>query len=111
MGRMGEDARVAFVSGAARGIGLAITEVFLAEGHRVAIGDLDLAEAQGVAERLDPSGERALAVAHDVSRTSSVDAAIAATAERFGRLDTLVNVAGTVNPEPSAEISDQSWSD
>jgi NAD(P)-dependent dehydrogenase (short-subunit alcohol dehydrogenase family) len=108
---MGDDGRVAFVSGAARGIGLAITEVLLAEGYRVAIGDLDVAEARSVADRLDPRGGRALPVAHDVTQTSSVDAAIAATAERFGGLDVLVNVAGTVNPEPSAEISDQSWSD
>jgi NAD(P)-dependent dehydrogenase (short-subunit alcohol dehydrogenase family) len=108
---MGDDAPVVFVSGAARGIGLAITEVFLEQGYRVGIGDLDLAEAEAVADRLDAGGERALALAHDVTQTSSVDAAIAATGERFGRLDALVNVAGTVNPEPSAEISDQSWSD
>jgi NAD(P)-dependent dehydrogenase (short-subunit alcohol dehydrogenase family) len=42
--------------------------------------------------------------------SSSVDRAIAQTTDRFGRLDTLLNVAGTINPEPSASISDESWS-
>ncbi len=108
---MGDDGRVAFVSGGARGIGLAIVEVFLAEGFRVAIGDKDFAEAQAVASRLDPQGERALAVALDVTESASVDGAIAAASDRFGGLDALINVAGTVNPEPSASISDESWSD
>jgi NAD(P)-dependent dehydrogenase (short-subunit alcohol dehydrogenase family) len=107
---MGDDERVAFVSGAARGIGLAIVEVFLGEGYRVAIGDKDVAEAQAVAARLDPDGARAMAVDLDVTESSSVDRAIAATTDRFGRLDTLLNVAGTINPEPSASISDESWS-
>jgi NAD(P)-dependent dehydrogenase (short-subunit alcohol dehydrogenase family) len=42
---MADGQRVAFVSGAARGIGLAVAEAFLAEGYRVAIGDRDVAEA------------------------------------------------------------------
>ena len=107
---MGDHGRIVFVSGAARGIGLAIVEAFLAGGHRVAVGDKDGAEARGVAEQLDASGERALGVEHDVLDSASVDRAIATAAERFGGLDVLVNVAGTVNPEPSSSISDESWS-
>jgi len=102
--------RVAFVSGAARGIGLAIVEKFLADGYRVAIGDKDFAEATASASRLDPSGARVLAVDLDVTERASVDAAIARTTDEFGGLDTLINVAGTVNPEPSESISDESWS-
>jgi NAD(P)-dependent dehydrogenase (short-subunit alcohol dehydrogenase family) len=106
---MGDDRRVAFVTGAARGIGLAIAEVFLQAGCSVAIGDRDFAEATATASRLDPGGGRALARDLDVTETTSVDAAIAATTHRFGGLDALVNVAGTINPEPSASISDESW--
>ncbi len=107
---MGDDGRVAFVSGAARGIGLAIAEVFLADGYRVTIGDLAFDDAEAEAARLDPSGERVLAADHDVTDSGSVDRAIAATKEKFGGLDALINVAGTVNPEPSESISDESWS-
>jgi NAD(P)-dependent dehydrogenase (short-subunit alcohol dehydrogenase family) len=104
------EARTAFVSGAARGIGLAIAELFLDEGYSVAIGDRDETEARASANRLDPRGERTLALALDVTERASVDAAIAATTERFGGLDALVNVAGTINPEPSDSVSDESWS-
>jgi NAD(P)-dependent dehydrogenase (short-subunit alcohol dehydrogenase family) len=107
---MTDDQRVVFVSGAARGIGLAIAEVFLGEGYRVGVGDKDFAEAVASANRLDPSGERVLPVDLDVTETASVDRAIAATTGAFGRLDALVNVAGTINPEPSESISDESWS-
>jgi NAD(P)-dependent dehydrogenase (short-subunit alcohol dehydrogenase family) len=104
------DERVAFVSGAARGIGMAIAETFVGEGCSVVVGDIDVAEAGAVAARLDPAGERALALALDVTDTASVDGAIARTLERFGRLDALVNVAGTINPQPSQDVTDEAWS-
>jgi NAD(P)-dependent dehydrogenase (short-subunit alcohol dehydrogenase family) len=107
---MADGERVAFVSGAARGIGLAIAEAFLADGYRVAIGDRDVAEATASAGRLDPSGERVLAVDLDVTESASVDRAIAATTDRFGRLDALINVAGTIDPEASESITDERWS-
>jgi NAD(P)-dependent dehydrogenase (short-subunit alcohol dehydrogenase family) len=103
--------RVAFVSGAARGIGMAIAETFAAEGCSVVLGDLDVAEAERVARRLDPEGSRALTVSLDVTQTSSVDAAVATAVEKFGRLDALINVAGTINPQPSQEVTDKDWSD
>ena len=107
---MSQQARVAFVTGSARGIGMAVAEEFRTKGASIVIADLDLDEARGTAERLDPTGAGVLAVELDVTRTQSVDAAFAATLERFGRLDVLVNNAGTVNPQPSAEISDEAWS-
>jgi NAD(P)-dependent dehydrogenase (short-subunit alcohol dehydrogenase family) len=102
--------RVAFVTGSARGIGMAVAEAFHARGCGAVIADLDIAEAEATASRLDPSGERTLAVALDVTATESVDAAIAATLAKFGRLDALVNNAGTINPQPSEEITDEAWS-
>ena len=108
---MAIDQRVAFITGAARGIGMAIAETFVAEGCSVAVADLDHNEAQAVARRLDPEGVRALALPLDVTDSASVDAAIASTAETFGRLDALINVAGTINPQPSEEITDKDWSD
>jgi NAD(P)-dependent dehydrogenase (short-subunit alcohol dehydrogenase family) len=102
--------RVAFVTGSARGIGMAVAEAFHGRGCAAVIADLDKTEAEATAGRLDPSGERTLAVALDVTSTESVDAAIAATLEKFGRLDALVNNAGTINPQPSEEIDDEAWS-
>ena len=108
---MSEGARVAFVSGAARGIGMAVVEAFVREGCSVVVGDRDFEEAQNVAKRLDASGERALAIDLDVTQTESVDAGVAEAVRRFGRLDALVNVAGTINPQPSEEVTDKDWSD
>jgi NAD(P)-dependent dehydrogenase (short-subunit alcohol dehydrogenase family) len=107
---MSDESMVAFVSGAGRGIGLAIAEAFLQEGSRVVIGDKDFDEAKSTANRLDGSGVRALAVDLDVTETESVEQAILATAEKFGRLDSLINVAGTVNPQPSESVTDADWS-
>jgi NAD(P)-dependent dehydrogenase (short-subunit alcohol dehydrogenase family) len=108
---MTDDNRIAFVTGAARGIGLAVAERFFREGWSVVLGDKDVEEAMASATRLDDGGSRSLAVDLDVTRSESVDQAIAATKETFGRLDVLVNVAGTVNPQPSESITDTDWSD
>jgi NAD(P)-dependent dehydrogenase (short-subunit alcohol dehydrogenase family) len=108
---MPERSRVAFISGAARGIGMAIAETFVAEGCNVVVGDIDLDEAKAVASRLGADDGRALAVPLDVSRQESVDAAVASALDRFGALDALINVAGTINPQPSAEVTDDAWSD
>jgi NAD(P)-dependent dehydrogenase (short-subunit alcohol dehydrogenase family) len=89
---------------------MAIAEAFVGAGCSVVVGDIDHGEAGLVAERLDASGEQALAVRLDVTETASVDAAVAEALERFGRLDALVNVAGTINPQPSQEVTDDAWS-
>jgi NAD(P)-dependent dehydrogenase (short-subunit alcohol dehydrogenase family) len=108
---MPESGRVAFVSGAARGIGMAIAEALVAEGCDVVVGDLDVSEAESVAAGLSRDGSRATAVALDVTRTESVDAAVAAAVDRFGGIDALINVAGTINPQPSQEVTDRDWDD
>jgi NAD(P)-dependent dehydrogenase (short-subunit alcohol dehydrogenase family) len=108
---MTDESRVAFVTGSARGIGLAVAEVFSGEGCRVAIADKDVEEARDAATRLDPAGERVIALELDVTVSASVDQAITRTVATFGRLDALINNAGTINPEPSENISDESWSD
>jgi NAD(P)-dependent dehydrogenase (short-subunit alcohol dehydrogenase family) len=84
---------VALVTGAARGIGLATARLFLREGWRVALLDIDrdgLAGAVAGLERPDDT----LALPCDVADEAGVSAAVAAVTERFGRLDALVNNAG-----------------
>jgi NAD(P)-dependent dehydrogenase (short-subunit alcohol dehydrogenase family) len=103
------DNRVAFVTGGAGGIGRATCQAFFDAGYRVAVTDLEADAAAGVAAEIDASGERVVGLSCDVAATASVDAAVAACVDRFGRLDSLANIAGVVAPGPSEELSDESW--
>lgn len=98
MGRL--QGRVAFVTGAAHGIGRATALRLAREGAAVAVADRDVAAAEGTAAEIVAGGGAALAVPCDVTDTASVDAAVAAAVARFGRLDILANVAGGDVEEP-----------
>lgn len=88
--------RVAIVTGAGRGIGRATAIRFAEEGANVVVVDLDLDEAQSVVTEIEGLGRQGLAQKVDVSSRPSVDAMVKATLERFGRIDVLVNNAGTI---------------
>ena len=109
MSRQGKaPARVAVVTGGARGIGLAIAERFLAEGHRVALLDIDRRTLHATEKRLhDP--EHVLALVCDVSDRKQVNPAIRQVARRFGRIDALVNNAGIAVFKPILETSFAEW--
>jgi len=101
--------KVALVTGAARGIGLATARKFLAEGWRVALLDIEgelLARAMAEIGR----GDETLALTCDVSDAAAVRAAIETIGQRFGRLDALVNNAGIAVFAPLMETSDGDWS-
>jgi glucose 1-dehydrogenase len=85
--------KVALVTGAAQGIGLACAQAFAAEGAKVMLVDLNEGAVQAAAARV----KGAAGLACDVARKSAVDRAIAATVEKFGRLDILVANAGIVH--------------
>jgi NAD(P)-dependent dehydrogenase (short-subunit alcohol dehydrogenase family) len=100
--------KVALVTGAARGIGLAVAKRFLGEGYRVALLDIEseLLE-QSVTALNDP--ERTLALHADVSDAGAVASAFAAVQARFGRLDALVNNAGIAIFKPLLETTQADW--
>lgn len=100
--------KVALVTGAARGIGLAAARRFLAEGFRVAMLDIESELLRGAVAAL-PRPDDALALHCDVSDAAGVAAAVAAIAERFGRLDALVNNAGIATFAPVMETSDDDF--
>jgi len=101
--------RTALVTGAARGIGLATASRFLAEGWRVALFDIDGPAVEAAAARLDRP-EAVLAVTADVSDPAAVTEAIRQVADRFGRLDALVNNAGIAIFKPLMDTTFADWS-
>ncbi|PYM33620.1 MAG: 3-oxoacyl-ACP reductase [Candidatus Rokuibacteriota bacterium] len=101
------EGKTALVTGAARGIGLAIATRFVKEGARVALVDLDRGAVEAAAKSL---GERALGLAADVTLTADVERAVRAVHERWGRLDVAVNNAGiTGGSKLTWEVSDEEW--
>jgi 3-oxoacyl-[acyl-carrier protein] reductase len=88
------DGKVAVVTGARRGIGLAIANRLYRDGASVVLFDMDDRETSEVAQALDPSGLRVLAHIGDVSAKRDVQAMARAALAKFGRIDILVNNAG-----------------
>lgn len=101
--------KVAFVTGASRGIGEAIALRFGREGARVALAARDVSACERLAERMRAEGQEALAVACDVTDRASVARAIGAAVSRWERIDILVNNAGVGGPTPLGDPDESRW--
>jgi NAD(P)-dependent dehydrogenase (short-subunit alcohol dehydrogenase family) len=102
--------KVAFVTGAANGIGRAAALAFAREGVSVVVADLSEQGSQQTARTIEEAGGRALAVKCDVSRDNDVKAALEKTVETFGRLDFAFNNAGVEQPiTPAADLTEEEW--
>jgi 3-oxoacyl-[acyl-carrier protein] reductase len=99
--------QVAIVTGAASGFGAEIARQYIAEGASVALADIN---AEGVREVAAALGPSALAVACDVTRRADIDALVAATVARFGRVDIVVNNAGwTHRNQPLLDVDEAAF--
>ena len=103
--------KVAFVTGAARGIGRECALLLAKAGADVVIPDLDLAGAEKTASEVKSLGRKSLAIKGDVSRPEDVERIFAGGLGKFGRIDILVNNAGVLTSErkPFFEQSLESW--
>jgi len=100
----------ALVTGAARGIGRGIAEVFADEGAEVAVNDFEnLAQAEEVVRAIRSKGTRAMAIQGDVAKRADVEPMIDRVWKELGPIDILVNNAGIETIVPFLELSDDQW--
>jgi len=101
--------QVAIVTGGGRNIGEETAKLFASEGAKVAIIDMDRARGAKVAEAIAKAGGDAAAFVADVSKGSEVAATVKAIAERFGRIDILVNNVAISDNKGILELTEEEW--
>jgi NAD(P)-dependent dehydrogenase (short-subunit alcohol dehydrogenase family) len=97
------------VTGGASGLGAALCQVLSSSGANVVVGDLNLDKAQTLASLLDSSATKTLALGLNVGDPVAAERAIDETIARFGRLDILINNAGTDVTCPLEELAYDDW--
>ena len=103
------EGRTAIVTGGGQGIGRAISLALAAEGSRVTIFDISAEQAKRVAREAEASNVEAIAVEVDLTRKDHVVHAVKQTIDRFGRIDVLVNNAGTDKMGVFVESDEEAW--
>ena len=103
------DAKIAWITGAASGIGEATADLFADEGARVAVVDIQAERGREVVERITGRGGQALFIECDVAEVDQVRESFERTGEHFGGVQIIVNCAGIVDVAPLHEYSEQQW--
>jgi NAD(P)-dependent dehydrogenase (short-subunit alcohol dehydrogenase family) len=104
--------KIALVTGAARGIGKSIAQIFASEGADVIISDVNCAcSMEPLLEEIRNLGRRAIAVHADVTSREQVERMFDAAWNEMGRVDILVNNAGVETIVPFLEMADKEWHD
>ena len=99
----------AVVTGTGPNIGQAIAKTLAREGCRVVCNDLDMSQAQTVADEINASGGRAVAVQADIAVTSQVKAMMEKAVAEFGGIDILVNNVAIAIPKGLLDMSEEEW--
>lgn len=99
----------AVVTGAGRGFGASVAELFAAEGARVVVADVDGASADGTARRIVEAGGEAVGLQADVTSAADAERMAQTAVDRFGGLDVLVNNAGIASAGSVCEVSPEEW--
>lgn len=102
--------KTVLITGASGGIAVSCIQKLYAAGAQLVLSDLNLEALQKFAAELDPTGERVLALAQDVSDSQQAIDVVNAAVERFGAIDVLIPCAGLYLERPLKDISDQEWS-
>jgi glucose 1-dehydrogenase/3-oxoacyl-[acyl-carrier protein] reductase len=104
------EGKIAVVTGAARGIGRGIAEVFAEEGADVVVNDIRVDDdAEDVARSIRAKGRRSMTVQADVANRQQVEAMFEKVWSEFGPVDILVNNAGIETITPFLELTDEQW--
>ena len=103
------DGKVAIITGASKGIGKGIAMRYATEGASVVLASRSMDLLSAIVNQIHRDGGKALALEVDVCKYESVEAMVAKSVERFGRLDIMVNNAGISMVYPSEELSPKDW--
>ena len=103
------EGKVAFITGAASGIGKEIALEFAREGAKIIIADLNQQGADNVATEIEKAGSKAIGIAVDVTDEAQVEAAVQKALKAFGNIDILISNAGIQIVHPIEEFSFSEW--
>lgn len=106
---LGLSGKTALVLGAGGGLGSVIARTLAQEGVRVALADIDLAAASGVAQEIIATGAQSMALAWDLEDLSVIEANVARIERELGPIDILINNTGGPPPTPVAGQSSELW--